>query len=178
VGWNSVPKKQKSSKTMMILLMFLNPLSTLHWSLNLYSISIALTIEPEAENSNEYILSPLRRLRALQTVRGYFLPDPITPNRLTVWFTGGQLRHVPPPEDENGIPDNNYGGLDEWKALFGAEHKKTWGESLSNFGAQLFLGAELPAGMEPDGSMAYTLHRPFGGHGKGYVDVSISSRVA
>ena len=132
-----------------------------------------MTIEPgqfEAK-ANEVVPSPPRRLRALQTVSGYFLPDPDTPNRLTVWFTGGQLSPVPPPEDEKGTKDPSFGGLDEWIAVFGAEHKKTWGESLSNLGAQLFLGAELPHGMETDGSMAYTLHRPFGGHGKGYVDV-------
>ena len=139
-----------------------------------------MTIEPgqfEAK-PNEVIPSPPRRLRALQTVRGYFLPDPETPNRLTVWFTGGQLAPVPPPDDDNGLKDDNFGTLDEWIALFGAEHKKTWGESLSNLGAQLFLGAELPAGMEADGSMAYTLHRPFGGHGKGYVDVSFLLRAS
>ena len=30
-------------------------------------------------------------MRALLSVTGYVLPDPDTPNRLTVWFTGGKL---------------------------------------------------------------------------------------
>ena len=98
------------------------------------------------------------------------LPDPDTPNRLTVWFTGGKLSPVLP---EAGSPEESeYGGFDEWKAVFGGKHKRTWGESFRVMGAKLLLGAELPDGMEEDGSMKYTLHRPAGGHGSAYVDVS------
>jgi hypothetical protein len=148
--------------------------------LNNNSIAVALTIEPGrlfAKENEEDIFSPPCRLRALQIVHGYFLPDPDTPNRLTVWFTGGKLSPAPaPPEDvmRIGTKDDTttFGGFEEWVALFGAEHKRTWGESLSIMGAKLFLGAELPPGMGPDGTMSYTLHRPYGGHGKGYVDVS------
>jgi hypothetical protein len=34
---------------------------------------------------------PTKRLRAIIAVKGYVLPDPQIPNRLTVWFTGGKL---------------------------------------------------------------------------------------
>jgi hypothetical protein len=96
------------------------------------------------------------------------LQDPDVKNRLTVWFTGGKLSPVTPPESEA----KDYGDFEEWKQVFATPRKSTWGESFKNMGAKLFLGAELPQGMESDGSMAYTLHRPYGGHGKGYVDVS------
>jgi len=137
----------------------------------IYSISVAVTIEPgrfKAEEDEE-IPAPSRRLCGVQEVQGYFLPDPSTPNRLTVWFTGGKLSPTPPPESAD--PDE-YGDFDEWKKVFGGNHKRTWGESLSVMGAKVFLGAELPNGMDQNGSLSYTLHRPAGGHGKGYVDVS------
>jgi len=136
-----------------------------------YDIVIALTIEPGqfAAGKGEVIPSPPRRLRATQIVNGYFLPDPDVPNRLSVWFTGGKLSFAPPSPSEAADP--SFGTLKDWIDLFGSEHKRSWGEALSVMGAKLFLGAELPDGMEPDGSMAFTLHRPFGGHGKGYVDV-------
>ena len=38
--------------------------------------------------------------------------------------------------------------------------------------AKLLLGADVPNKMEEDGHMEYILHRPVGGHGKVYVDVS------
>jgi len=107
------------------------------------------------------------------------LPDPNTPNRLTVWFTGGKLSPAPPPKDSTTktMSDNDkdasleYGGFEEWKAVFGGKHKRTWGESLRVMGAKLLLGAELPDGMDKDGTMKYSLHRPVGGHGSSYVDV-------
>jgi len=144
-----------------------------------YDIVVALTVEPGQfkAGKNEKVPSPPCRVRATHVVRGYFLPDPEVPNRLTVWFTGGELAPVPAPSGTTaGLPgqgsgENRFGGMDEWVRLFGAEHKRSWGESLSLMGAKLFLGAELPDGMAQDGSMKYMLHRPYGGHGKGYVDI-------
>lgn len=141
-----------------------------------YDIVIALTIEPGQfkAGKNEKIPSPPCRLHATHVIRGYFLPDPDTPNRMTVWFTGGELAIAPMPPGEaasGATGEDRYGGLQEWIDLFGAEHKRTWGESLTLVGAKLFLGAELPDGMDPNGTMKYMLHRPYGGHGKGYVDV-------
>lgn len=133
------------------------------------SIEIALTIEPESIESttNSQGPSSSRRLRALQVVHGYMLQDPDVKNRLTVWFTGGKLLPSKPPKEQE------YGSFEDWKQTFdSADQTSTWGESLKNMGAKLLLGAEFPQGMELDGSMAYTLHRPYGGHGKGFVDVS------
>lgn len=135
-----------------------------------YDVVVALTIEPGqfAAAKGESVPSPARRLKALQVARGYFLPDPDTPNRLTVWFTGGEL--APAPFTDEDL-EKGYGGLDDWVEFFGAEYKRTWTEALSDMGAKLFLGAELPNEMDPNGKMEYTLHRPFGGHGKGHADV-------
>ena len=135
-----------------------------------YDVVVALTIEPGAfaAGKNDVVPSPARRLKALQVASGYFLPDPETSNRLTVWFTGGYLAPAPVTAEDLA---NGYGGLDDWVEFFGAEYKRTWSEALSDMGAKLFLGAELPNEMDPTGKMEYTLHRPYGGHGKGHADV-------
>lgn len=150
--------------------------SFLLWSLlcEMLSIAVALTIEPTllTTQSGQEVPSPSRRLRGLQMVHGYMLPDPDVQNRLTVWFTGGELSPAPPPRDGGHEEHSEYGSLEEWKELFGGEHKRTWKESLSLMGAKLFLGAELQDSMDSSGTMSYTLHRPYGGHGKAYVDVS------
>ena len=53
-----------------------------------------MTIEPPSSVGQPEPFSsptPTKRLRAIIAVKGYVLPDPHTPNRLTVWFTGGKL---------------------------------------------------------------------------------------
>jgi len=137
-----------------------------------YDIMVALTIEPgQLSVGKDKTPSPPYRLRASYQVNGYFLPDPVTPGRLTVWFTGGRLSPAPPQGTGEASTQTKDATVDEWIKLFGAEHRRTWGEALSDMGAKLFLGASLPDGMDPDGTMSYSLHRPYGGHGKGYVDV-------
>lgn len=119
---------------------------------------MALTVEPDGK----------KPLKALNVTKGYMLPDPDTPNRLTVFFTGGELSHVSPDKKED---QEKYGNLEDWKALFGGDHKRTWGESFRVMGAKLLLGAELLDGTDQNGTMRYNLHRPIGGHGRAYVDV-------
>ena len=146
-------------------------------TLKSYDIAVALTIEPGQfmAKPGEVVPSPARRLRATHVVKGFFLPDPDTPNRMTVWFTGGSLSPVLPP-DSSGAEDPSRGTLNDWIDLFGAEHKRTWSEAFGVLGAKLLLGADLPDGMEPDGTMSYTLSRPYGGHGKGYADILYADR--
>lgn len=134
-----------------------------------------MTLEPEDnDDSKEKAgreIFPNKPLRALQVVNGYLLQDPDQTNRLTVWFTGGKLSPVLPQTSE---PENSeFGDFEDWKSIFDQEHKNSWSDSLKNIGAKLFLGAELPRGMEEDGSMSYSLNRPFGGHGKSYIEVII-----
>jgi len=106
-------------------------------------------------------------IQAVKQVKGYMLPDPSVPNRLTVWFVGGKLSPVVP---EGANPDE-VTAPSEWKELFGGSQDKTWKDSIRDAGAKLFLGAELPHGMSADGTLSYQLHRPHGGHGVAYIDV-------
>ena len=139
-------------------------------------------------------------MRALMSVKGYVLPDPNTPNRLTVWFTGGKLSPARLPSEDGaetddedqaeynqsissaakapaagggGSNDDGYGGFEDWTAMFSkGKWRKSLGERARAMAAKLLLGADVPNKMEEDGHMEYTLHRPVGGHGKVYVDVS------
>ena len=137
-------------------------------------------------------------MRAVMSVKGYVLPDPDTSNRLTVWFIGGKLSPARLSTDEGGETDDEekdcdevddqsakktncknearsdgYGGFDDWTALFSkGKWRKTLGERARIMAAKLLLGADVPNKMEGDGHMEYFLHRPVGGHGKVYVDVS------
>lgn len=135
-----------------------------------------MTIEPsDDEMGDSEGVAPLKPLRAVQVVNGYLLRDPEENNRLSVWFTGGRLAPFTPPESPESMADETeYGNFEEWKEIFDRDYKTSWSESFKNMGAMLFLGAELPQGMNPDGSMSYSLTRPYGGHGKSFIDVSRS----
>ena len=97
------------------------------------------------------------------------IPDPDIPSRLSVWFTGGKLSPASRNAALETAIDND--DFEEWTKLFG-NSSSTWTESITNMSAKLLFGAELPSGMnETDGSMSYVMHRPYGGHGKAYVDI-------
>ena len=130
-----------------------------------FSIEIALTIEPEDNEDIEKVGErlPKKPLHAVQVVHGYLLQDPEETNRLTVWFTSGKL--------SPNLMDSSDGDFEEWKAIFDQEHKNSWSESFQNISAKLLFGAELPHSMDSDGSMSYSLSRPYGGHGKSYIEV-------
>lgn len=63
----------------------------------------------------------------------------------------------------------------EWQDIFAPEEnwERTVGEKVLTLGVSLMLGAEVPQGMEDDGIMSFTLHRPVGGHGSTFIDVSV-----
>ena len=139
--------------------------------LPVFSIEIALTIEPadpaSSEEKNKH--APSKRLKAFQTVNGYMIPDPEVPSRLSVWFTGGKLAPASKVAASDGAIDSD--DFEEWTNIFG-NSSSTWTESITNMSAKLLFGAELPSGMnEVDGSMSYKMNRPYGGHGKAYVDI-------
>lgn len=127
---------------------------------------MSLTVEPAKEDSSPAVAP----IPAVKLVKGYMLPDPSVPNRLTIWFVGGRLSPVVSSDATIYGSDKGVAPA-EWKEMFGRDQKKTWSDSIRNAGAKLFLGAELPHGMSADGSLSYQLHRPFGGHGKAYIDV-------
>lgn len=118
-------------------------------------------------------VGPKKPLRAIQVLNGYMLRDPDKKNRLSVWFTGGKLAPFMP--DESMGDSDEYGNFEDWKEVFDQEYTSSWSESLKNMGAKLLLGAQLPQGMQPDGSLSYSLTRPYGGHGKSFIDVSLIS---
>ena len=143
--------------------------------LRTYNIVTAFSIEPASplfgENSPNATVA--RPIRGIMTTYGYILPDPSTPNRLSVWFTGGTVE----VDDE--------GDADEWKRIFGGSSAAAAanagpmapprpGPSLSErakmLAAKLLLGATVPHEMEDNGSMQFQLKRPVGGHGSTYVD--------
>ena len=148
--------------------------------LRTYNIVTAFSIEPASssfgDNSPNATVS--RPIRGIMTTDGYILPDPSTPNRLSVWFTGGTVE----VDDEDDA--------DEWKRIFGGDTGTAAGagaaadagpmapprpgpslsERAKMLAAKLLLGASVPHGMEDDGSMSFQLKRPVGGHGSTYVD--------
>ena len=152
-------------------------LNSLSLSFQYYSIVTAFSIEPTSDlfgddSPNRAVVRPIR---GIMTTYGYVLPDPSTPNRLSVWFTGGTVE----VDDE--------GDAKEWRRIFGDDDATTDasqggpmapprpGPSLSEraklLAAKLLLGATVPQGMEEDGSMNFKLRRPVGGHGSAYVDM-------
>ena len=91
---------------------------------------------------------------------GYCLPDPTHSNRLKVWFTGGS------------IECNDEFDLEHWKTIFGEAHQTR--RKISSRArvtmAKVALGAHPPeecGGMDDDGTISFTLHRPIAA----YVDV-------
>ena len=135
-----------------------------------YDIAVSLTIEPRSDKAQGKKSS--YSLRALMTVKGYLLPDPDQTNRLTVWFTSGKLSPATlPPQMKSATNKRAYGGFKEWESIFNnKKRKKTWLERAKVMAAKVFLGADIPEGMDEDGSMSYTLHR------KTYLNVSVIIR--
>lgn len=127
-----------------------------------------MTIQPSEDENG-----PKKPLRAIQILNGYMLRDPNENNRLSVWFTGGKLAPFMPDDKAEPTPDDEYGSMEDWNAVFDKEYTSSWSESFQNIGAKLFLGAQLPHGMHSDGSLNYSLTRPYGGHGKSFIDVSL-----
>ena len=126
------------------------------------SIVTAFTIEPHlADYPNAPNKDVRRPIKGIMTTYGYCLPDPITPNRLSIWFTGGKI-----------TPNDDQHDQREWKRLFSRSLPgRTWGEKVRVLAANLLMGAQVPKEMEPDGTMEFEFTRPLGGHGVAYNDV-------
>ena len=120
------------------------------------SIVVYITIEPqdrpEADGQDGM---PQSKLHAIMSSSGYMLPDSTTENRFQVWFTGGSLR---PAE---GVD------MEAWGGVFHQDRRdasRTLGDRAKVLAAKLLLGAEIPHGMDADGSMSYRFHWPIPGH--------------
>lgn len=127
-----------------------------------YNIVTAFTIEPHFADFPKAPNKDVRRaIKGIMTTYGYVLPDPTTPNRLSIWFTGGRIE-----------PNNNVHDEREWKRLFNRDHPgRVFSEKVRLLAASLLMGAEAPHKLNDDGSMSFEFTRPLGGHGIAYVDV-------
>jgi len=130
--------------------------------LRTYNVVTAFTIEPP---SAAYPKSPnmdvTRPIRGIMTTYGYMIADPATPNRHSVWITGGRIN-----------PNDSRQDQAAWKRLF-ALHPPKYGVGAQArlLAVKLLMGAVLPESMDPEtGAMEYTFTRPIGGHGLAYID--------
>ena len=105
------------------------------------------------------------------TTYGYVLPDPTTPDRLSVWFSGGKITCGEDKESH---------AFHVWKEIFGCpaskgrkRRRRTFREGAMVFAAQMMMGATGydDAMDEETGELSYTFSRPIGGHSKTYVDI-------
>ncbi|KAG7352113.1 plastid lipid-associated PAP/fibrillin family protein [Nitzschia inconspicua] len=130
--------------------------------LRTYHIVTAFTIEPSLASfpdaPNKDVVRPIK---GIMTTYGYSLPDPNTPNRHSIWFTGGRIE-----------PNNEASDTAAWKRLFSLHPPKhSFGEKAKLLAVKLLMGATVPEEIAEDGSMEYTFTRPLGGHGMAYIDV-------
>ena len=103
-----------------------------------------------------------KALQGLFTVQGYVLPDPKMPNRLSIWFSGGEMV----------ANENNDKDVEEWIKIFkDGSWKRHLFDKARLLAARVLLGAEIPEEADADGTMRFKLNRPIGGHGTAYVDV-------
>ena len=131
--------------------------------LRTYHIVTAFTIEPSmASFPNAPNKDVLRPIKGIMTTYGYSLPDPDTPNRHSIWFTGGRV-------EPNNDPSDSF----MWKDFFKLHPPRhSFGEKAKLLAVKLLMGATIPEEIDPeDGSMNYVFTRPLGGHGMAYVDV-------
>lgn len=106
-----------------------------------------------------YLLHPIK---CLITNHGFCVPDPATPNRISVWFTGGSI-----------VPVDGTDAFAQWKELFDQSlaPRRDMAEFARVLAARILIGAQVPEGMSENGSMRYSFRRPIGGHGHVYCDV-------
>eukprot|EP01083_Nonionella_stella_P118391 353435_1 len=77
--------------------------------LKTYNIIASFTIKDSGETSTseDEPQGQTQKLRGIMTSYGYALPDPIHPDRKSIWFSGGTIE---PADDEQ---------VDEWMKIFG-----------------------------------------------------------
>lgn len=131
-------------------------------ALRTYHVVTAFTIEPTlAEFPDAPNKDVVRPIKGIMTTYGYSLPHPTTPNRHSIWFTGGRIE-----------PNNEASDVAAWKQLFALHPPKhSFGEKAKLLAVKLLMGATVPEEMASDGSMEYAFTRPLGGHGMAYVDL-------
>mmetsp|Transcript_1003 Transcript_1003/g.1708 ORF Transcript_1003/g.1708 Transcript_1003/m.1708 type:complete len:234 (+) Transcript_1003:327-1028(+) len=91
---------------------------------------------------------------------GFTIPNPSEPNRYSIWFTGGRCYAL---EGQSA---------DQWHDVFGTELPKLKKrERFQRWIAKLLMGAEPSDGLLEDGSLAYAMKNPLGGHKTAFQQV-------
>ena len=135
-----------------------------------FSSVVAITIEPGQNRrgvkakvgaeGHEYVVP--RPINGILTNQAYVIPDPNIPNRLSIWFSGGDLEVQDEPAD-----------LHEWLKVFDSASApdRNLREYASVLAARVILGALIPEEIKDDGKMSFELRRPIGGHGQAHCDI-------
>jgi len=125
----------------------------------------AFTIEPRnpkfgPDSPNSIIDLPVQ---GLMTTHGHILPNPDNPNRLTIWFSGGNIE----------LNSDSNADTERWHKIFDSKtvQKRKFKEKTRVLGAKIVMGASPSDQMEADGTMSYKLTRPVGGHDTAYIDL-------
>lgn len=112
-----------------------------------YDVSVLFTIEEDG---------PCKGVMGSLSTKGYSQRDPETSDRVSVWFSGGEIRHRLSEDSE------------KWKEVFGSTLKplrKSWKDRIQAFLARRFIGLELI------NSSKYEFKRLVGGRGKAYLEI-------
>lgn len=122
----------------------------------------ATRIAGESSSDPEFVLD--QPIHGILTNHGYCVPDPDTPNRLSIWFSGGEIK----VQNEESAKD-----LHRWRNVFDESHapRRDVREYARVLAAKCLLGARLYKMDPQDGVLSYELKRPIGGHGQVYCDV-------
>jgi hypothetical protein len=131
---------------------------------------VAICIEPgqnrcgvkpnDGADAEDYVVP--RPITGILTNQAYVVPDPSVPNRLSIWFSGGDLEVQDEPAD-----------LDEWLKVFDSAcaPDRNLREYANILAARVLLGAIVPEEIKDDGKMSFELRRPIGGHGQAFCDI-------
>lgn len=121
-------------------------------------VDIVVQAHQKRHARDDFMLT--RPIAARLTNYGYCLPDPQTPQRLSVWFSGGTLECLH-TED-----------LAIWKELLDQRQasRRDLRAQAQVLAARFLLGAQLADHVDEQGKLTYILRNPIGGHGSVYID--------
>lgn len=105
-------------------------------------------------------------IKGILQMDGFTVPNPSEANRYSIWFTGGRIYAL------NGQDPQ------KWRDIFGTElglpppkSKLKKRERFQLWMAKMMMGATPSDGILEDGSLAYAMKKPIGGHNTAYQQV-------
>lgn len=149
-----------------------------------YDVVTAFTIEPRDPKKygrgdpNHQIDRPLE---GLMTTKGFALPNPDVPNRMTVWFTEGSIEVVDSDDQQRWKrifdPSNDSSGTGSFNSSHDGHRQ---GKELRTHYHGVPVLAPPSSGsseketitvVEPDGRISFKLSSPIGGQDRSHIDV-------